>query len=214
MDIFISHASEDKEAVARPLAVELQSRGWKVWYDEFELRLGDPLRATIDRGLLETRFGLVVLSPSFFRKEWPQRELDGLTARELSGTGKVILPVWHQVAYEDVLTFSPPLANKLAVETRAGLPVVVDEIERTLRAPRIRSAPSAGSGQGRRRVWLASARPRPRSQREIRERNDTRQFSVGPPPRPAETTRRIAFILGITAALTVIAIALVRTIAV
>ena len=38
-DIFLSHASEDKDDVARPLALLLQKLGLRVWFDEFELRI-------------------------------------------------------------------------------------------------------------------------------------------------------------------------------
>jgi hypothetical protein len=93
-DLFISHASEDKPAVARPLATELRERGWAVWFDEFELTSGDSFRSSIDRGLA-AQYGLVILSPNFFREELAQRELDGLTAREMAHPDrKVILPVW------------------------------------------------------------------------------------------------------------------------
>ena len=49
-DVFISHASEDKDTVVRPLANALLQRGLKVWYDEFELKIGDSLRRKIDKG--------------------------------------------------------------------------------------------------------------------------------------------------------------------
>lgn len=126
-DIFISHASEDKEEIAWPLAEALQRAGLRVWYDEFSLKLGDSLRRTIEQGLRDSRFGLVILSPNFFAKEWPQRELDGLTAREVQ-EGKVILPVWHKVSPQDVLRFSPVLADKLGVSTAQGLDRVVQQI--------------------------------------------------------------------------------------
>ncbi|HUF99820.1 MAG TPA: DUF1883 domain-containing protein, partial [Ilumatobacter sp.] len=80
-DVFISHASEDKDAVARPLAVALQAAGVSVWFDEFTLRIGDSLRRNIDHGIAKSRFGLVVLSNAFFAKGWPQYELDGLVTR-------------------------------------------------------------------------------------------------------------------------------------
>lgn len=73
-DVFISHASEDKEFV-RPLADALIARGLRVWYDEFELKVGDHLRRSIDRGLVRSRYGIVVLSPAFFAKHWPQTEV-------------------------------------------------------------------------------------------------------------------------------------------
>jgi hypothetical protein len=125
-DVFICHASEDKEQVARPLA-ELLSKNLRVWYDEFELRLGDSLRQKIDDGLANSKYGVVILSPSFFGKNWPQKELDGLVSRE-DGKQKVILPVWHDVTYTDVVSFSPILAGKYAVSTKDGLGIVVRKI--------------------------------------------------------------------------------------
>jgi Protein kinase domain/TIR domain len=119
-DVFISHASEDKERVARPLAGLLKAAGLRVWIDENELRLGDSLRLEIDHGLVSSRYGVVVLSPAFFAKEWPQRELDGLSALG-SGSDKVILPVWHGVDQKTVAKHSPMLADKIAVSTDRGL---------------------------------------------------------------------------------------------
>ncbi|MDQ0068953.1 replicative DNA helicase [Variovorax boronicumulans] len=130
-DVFISHASEDKDDVARPLAEGLRARGLSVWIDEMELKLGDSLRRGIDHGLAESRYGLVVLSPDFLRKEWPQKELDGLVARE-DGSQKIILPVWHQVSREDITKYSPPLADKLAVPTSKGLNHVIDQVVRAI----------------------------------------------------------------------------------
>src|SRR4051812_4935086 len=49
-DVFISHAAEDKDSLVRPLALGLQDRGLSVWFDEFELRVGDSLRRKIDAG--------------------------------------------------------------------------------------------------------------------------------------------------------------------
>jgi hypothetical protein len=115
-DVFISHASEDKETVARPLAHALRDAGLEVWYDEFELKIGDSLRRKIDRGLAGSRFGVVVLSQSFFAKGWPNYELDGLVTKAVSGE-QVLLPVWHKVTKEEVIAYSPSLADKLARNT-------------------------------------------------------------------------------------------------
>ena len=73
-DVFISHAAEDKEKVARPLAEALIEQGLDVWYDEFSLNLGDSLQESIDKGISESRFGIVILSKSFFGKNWPKKE--------------------------------------------------------------------------------------------------------------------------------------------
>jgi hypothetical protein len=126
-DAFISHAGEDKEDFVRPLAEALCARGLKVWFAEHTLRIGDSLRRSIDRGLADSRFGIVVISPNFLRKEWPQRELDGLVAREIGGE-KVILPIWHDVTEEIVRRYSPPLADRFAARSADGLDRVVDQI--------------------------------------------------------------------------------------
>ncbi len=115
-DVFISHASEDKDAVVRPLAHALQDAGLTVWYDEFELKIGDSLRRKIDAGLARSRFGIVVLSQAFFGKGWPEYELDGLVTRAVSGE-QILLPIWHNVSKQEVLRYSPSLADKLARNT-------------------------------------------------------------------------------------------------
>lgn len=116
-DVFISHASEDKDAIVRDLARALENRGLQVWYDEFALRVGDRLRRKVDTGLATSRFGVVVLSPSFFKKNWPQYELDGLVTREMTDERQIILPLWHGVSREDVAAYSPSLADKVALQT-------------------------------------------------------------------------------------------------
>jgi len=126
-DIFISHASEDKDVVVRPLAECLRSLGLKVWYDEFTLLLGDSLRQSIDYGLANSRFGIVVLSPNFLAKNWPRKELDGLFSREAEGE-KVILPVWHNIDQTELSKHSPMMADRFAVSTSKGLDAVVKEI--------------------------------------------------------------------------------------
>jgi len=115
-DVFISHASEDKDEFVRPFALLLKERGLNVWYDEFELRIGDKLRRKIDEGLSKSHYGIVVLSNYFFSKEWPQKELDGLFAIEDMGHD-VILPIWHKISKNEVLKYSPTIAGILALNT-------------------------------------------------------------------------------------------------
>ncbi len=115
-DAFISHASEDKPDLVRPLAEALTAKGLRIWYDEFQLTVGDSLRRSIDKGLVGSRFGIVVLSPDFFAKNWPQYELDGLVAKENEGK-KVILPLWHRISKNDVMKYSPSLADRVALNT-------------------------------------------------------------------------------------------------
>jgi hypothetical protein len=135
-DVFLSHASEDKPFVGR-LARELMNSGLTVWYDDFALDVGDSLRRSIDIGLRDSRYGIVVLSPHFFRKEWPQRELDGLTARE-DGRSKVLLPIWYNVSAEEVRNFSPPLADKLSVFHAGSLKGTATKLLRSIHRDQIR----------------------------------------------------------------------------
>ena len=115
-DVFISHASEDKDEVVRPLAEALRQGGLEVWFDEFELRIGDSLRRKIDSGLARSRFGVVVLSQAFLGKGWTNYELDGLVTRAVSGE-QVLLPIWHNITKKEVIQYSPSLADKLARST-------------------------------------------------------------------------------------------------
>jgi hypothetical protein len=109
-DFFISHVSEDKEEVARPLADRLNARGLMVWYVDYSLNLGSNLRESIDYGLARSRFGIVILSGHFLEKHWPQEELNDLANREANGK-KVIFPVWHKVGFRQVFEYSPVLAE-------------------------------------------------------------------------------------------------------
>lgn len=115
-DFFISHASEDKNDIVRYLADALVKKDIKVWYDEFELKIGDSLRKSIDKGLVNSKYGIVILSPNFIKKNWTEYELNGMVAREMNGH-KVILPIWHKITKDEVMRYSPTLADKMALNT-------------------------------------------------------------------------------------------------
>lgn len=144
-DFFISHATEDKADVARPLYEMLMAKGFRVWYDEYTLTLGDNLRRSIEQGLANSRYGIVILSPSFFAKKWTQLELDGLFALERPSE-KRILPVWHNVTASDVERFSSFMAMRLGVPTSSGLENVVRKIiEAVTRSPETTAAAVVGA---------------------------------------------------------------------
>jgi len=133
-DAFVCHASEDKDDFVRPLVEALVRRELRVWYDEFTLSVGDRLRQSIDRGLAASTYGIVVISPNFLAKNWPQWELDGLVTREVGGR-KVILPVWHNIDAEAVRQYSPMLADRVAVLSSHGLDHVVKGLMRAMQPP-------------------------------------------------------------------------------
>lgn len=135
-DVFICHASEDKDEFVRPLAQQLQLFEIAVWYDEFTLKVGDSLRRSVDAGLAASRYGVVVLSGAFFAKQWPQYELDGLVAREMNGK-KVILPIWHKVTKDEVMAFSPSLVDKIALNSSLqSIEEIAEQISEVLRQER------------------------------------------------------------------------------
>lgn len=132
-DVFISHASEDKDTVVRALAAKLDSLQVRVWYDEFSLKVGDSLSASIDRGLRESRYGAVIISQAFLKKQWTDYEYRSLVSRQVNGE-RVILPIWHGVSKEEILKFSPFLADIKALSTSADTPEqIIQQLVRVVR---------------------------------------------------------------------------------
>lgn len=115
-DVFISHATEDKEGFVNEFKAELEKRGVNVWIDDIAIKWGDSLRAKIDNGLKTSRFGIVVISRHYIRKGWTNYELDGLFEKEMT-CGKTILPIWHDISKKEVQDFSPTLAGRKAMTT-------------------------------------------------------------------------------------------------
>ena len=138
-DCFISHACEDKDSFVRELALSLQDRGFKVWYDEFTLRLGNSLCHSIDRGIANSTCGIVVLSKNFFNKQWTKEELNRLSAKKNSTGKDIILPIWHNITQKEVYNHSPMLADLYAVKTKDGMNKVCTEIERAIKELRVLS---------------------------------------------------------------------------
>lgn len=126
-DFFISHASEDKPLVAAPLAHYLDSVSFSTWYDDFCLNVGDSLTDAISKGLQSARYGIVTLSPDFFRKEWPIHELQALIDLERDRRTR-ILPVWHHITAAEIARFAPELADRKAADTKKGLQAVAEEL--------------------------------------------------------------------------------------
>lgn len=127
-DVFVSHAHEDKEAIAEPLAEALRARGLEVWLDKTELRIGDSLRRKIDQGLAKSTFGVVILSKPFFAKGWAQYELDGIVGRSVNGEQR-LLPIWHEISRDEIVEQAPSLADKIARSTATStVAEIADEI--------------------------------------------------------------------------------------
>ena len=127
-DCFISHASEDKDDFVRELAKCLKDSGLKVWYDEFTIRAGNSLRKEIDKGLSSSIAGIVIFSHNFFEKEWTQNELNALVARKNTTKKDLIIPIWHNIGYNDIIKVSPTCADMYALDSKEGVSVITEKI--------------------------------------------------------------------------------------
>lgn len=126
---FISHDSRDKDSLVRSLALAISKHMCPVWYDEYSLKVGDSLRAAIEKGLKETKKCVVILSPNFLSNSgWSKAEFDSIYTREIIERGNVILPVWHNVDAKQVYEYSPRLADKVGLNSSLG----VEELARRL----------------------------------------------------------------------------------
>jgi hypothetical protein len=136
--IFLSHASEDKDEIARPLTLALEQYGHSVWFDEFELLPGDSLRKQIADGIAKSKCAIVVLSKSFLRKAWTERELAGITAMQTTRRTPII-PIWHGVSIRDVVAYDASLADKVAMSTdRWSIPEMAAKIHESVESRKSR----------------------------------------------------------------------------
>lgn len=128
-DFFISHDSRDKDEVARPLYEELTKRGYKVWYDEFSLKIGDSLTESIDKGIATSKYGIVILSKNFLSNErWAKNELQSLRTKQILVNKNILLPIWHNISEEDFKE-NYWLLEKVGGKTKNGIKVLVDQLE-------------------------------------------------------------------------------------
>jgi len=93
--VFISHASEDKPFVDR-LATDLSKRGVLLWYDKFDLRVGDSVPGKINEGLSSSKYFLIVLSPRSVVSRWVQEELNAALVTQVTEAGIFLIPVLYE----------------------------------------------------------------------------------------------------------------------
>jgi hypothetical protein len=124
-DAFISHAVEDKMPIANELCSRLEQAGLKIWYSGRELRVGDRLTQTIEEGLSRSRFGIVILSPTYVNKMWTLREFYSLLSREKEGK-KIVLPVLYDITPEQLAQKDLTMAEMFSLRADKGIDHVVN----------------------------------------------------------------------------------------
>lgn len=132
-DVFISYASEDRSSFVRPLAEALRRMGALVWYDEFMLKPGDSISAKIDGGLRDSRYAVLVLSHSFFKRGWTESEYRALFQRGRAEGRNLIIPIYFDVTSDDVRAYSPLLADIWAIRDVLEVDWVAQRIVDTIR---------------------------------------------------------------------------------
>lgn len=127
-DIFICHASGDKESYVYPFAAELETHGITYWLDQAEITWGDRITEKINGGLARSRYVVVFLTDTFLKRHWPQAELGSALNREASTGGVVVLPLMI-ASSETVFGQYPLLRDKHYLRWEDG----IESLVRTLR---------------------------------------------------------------------------------
>jgi hypothetical protein len=112
----LCHAWDDRATSAKELHDLLESRGVKVWFSEKDVLLGTPLMREIDKGLAQSRVGIVLVTPAFLTRiknsGLAEKELSVLLARDQ------LIPIMHGTTFEQLLEVSPMLASRSGLSTR------------------------------------------------------------------------------------------------
>jgi hypothetical protein len=137
---FVSYAGEDRE-VAEAIARDLTQLGVPTFYDRDSLNVGDSIVDRVHEALEQADFGVLVVSPDFLEKDWPQQETRRLVRNYIAGDTR-LLPVWHNVTYEEVHEKQPALDDIWAANTESGLRAVVRALAaQMIDAPTIAAVP-------------------------------------------------------------------------
>lgn len=135
---FLSYASEDS-VLASEIAGGLKSRGIKVWYAPIHLKVGDKLLDTLEQGMRDSTFGILLISKAYLEKPWPNYEMDTLIRQSIE-QGKKLLPIWHQVSKEEVEARHTGLSGIVPIRSEFGLHNVIDKLTEVLAS----NAPTIG----------------------------------------------------------------------
>jgi hypothetical protein len=114
-DVFLCHAWDDRQGAAKELHDLLERLGVKVWFSEKDVSLGVPLLRAIDKGLANSRIGIVLVTPALLRR----LPAEGIADKELSAllAGERLVPVVHNTTYAALREVSPLLASRSGLST-------------------------------------------------------------------------------------------------
>ncbi|QWT22512.1 toll/interleukin-1 receptor domain-containing protein [Bacillus sp. NP157] len=122
-DVFLCHAWDDRDGAAKELHGLLVAAGVKVWFSETDLGLGVPMMRAIDKGLANSRIGLVLVTPALLAR----LPTGGVADKELSAllAGNQLIPIVHNTTYSELRNVSPLLASRSGLDTAEDSMTVV-----------------------------------------------------------------------------------------
>lgn len=124
-DVFLCHAWGDRKEAAKELNDLLVAAGVKVWFSEKDLVLGVPMMRAIDKGLANSKIGLVLVTPAMLerlpKESVADKELSALLA------GNQLIPIMHNATYDELRNVSPLLASRSGLDTAEDSMAVVAE---------------------------------------------------------------------------------------
>lgn len=169
-DVFICHASEDKQEVAKPLFQAFQDSNITSWYDEAEIAWGDSITEKINQGMRVSTYVLVVLSRAFLSKHWPQREMHAALSQEASSGEVRVLPllVGDKRDRDAIIEQYPLLGDKNHMLWNGQVEPIVQAFQARLqRQPESSRRTDVSTGQNKPSQKI----PMPRLRREFTQRD-------------------------------------------
>lgn len=130
-DLFLSYSTEEKENIVRPLANQLRDWGYIVWFDAHVMALGDSIKGSIDKGIINSDCAVIIISKSYLTKQWTKYELNWFAAKENTKGKHSIIPIWHDISPNEVDSFISTL-NQENNELNSALPALVVDLIRDL----------------------------------------------------------------------------------
>ncbi|EKS1585429.1 TIR domain-containing protein, partial [Staphylococcus pseudintermedius] len=128
-DVFLSHSSLDKENYVSEISKKLIEKGFRVFEDVRVFKIGHSQTDMMNEGILNSKFVVVFLSKNFIKSGWSDYEFKGFLNREIKEERVIILPIWHEITYEEVKLYNPVLVDKFALSTdKFTIDEIVDRI--------------------------------------------------------------------------------------
>ena len=116
-DVFISHASSDKEEYVNNLKSSIDKLGVNVFYDKDTIQWGDEWKKKLLEGIKTAEFAIIVISEKFFGREWTEKELNDFLKRQNSNGQKIILPILHKISFDQLKEQYPSIADIQAIDS-------------------------------------------------------------------------------------------------